>query len=177
MRKLLYAPWRHDYVTSGDEVAKHIDKTKVVGADCVFCQQFAQDNDEKNFIVKRFTHCAVLLNLYPYNAGHVMILPLEHKAQLHDLRHEVRAEIMEVLTTVMPVVERAMDAQGFNVGINLGIAGGGGIPSHLHVHVLPRWRGDTNFLETLSNTKVVSSALEQTYQKLKKAFDETFKTI
>jgi ATP adenylyltransferase len=77
----------------------------------------------------------------------------------------------------MPVVERAMDAQGFNVGINLGIAGGGGIPSHLHVHVLPRWRGDTNFLETLSNTKVVSSALEQTYQKLKKAFDETFKTI
>jgi ATP adenylyltransferase len=176
MRKLLYAPWRHDYVTKGSAGACPVDTTSKKSVDCVFCKQFAEDNDEQNFIVKRFMHCALILNRFPYNAGHMMILPFAHKAELHDLDVDVRSEIMEVLTTVMPVVEKSMEAQGFNVGINLGLAGGGGIPAHLHVHVLPRWRGDTNFLETIGNTKVVSSALEQTYQTLKKAFDEIVKT-
>lgn len=159
-------------MTKGSDANTPADRLKKTSADCVFCKQFAQDNDEQNFIIKRFAYCAVILNLYPYNAGHVMILPYEHKAELHDLDAQVRTEIMEVLTTVMPVVTKALDTQGFNVGINLGLAGGGGIPSHLHVHVLPRWRGDTNFLETIGNTKVISSDLAQTYKTLKKAFDE-----
>lgn len=165
--KRLYAPWRHDYVTG------MVDKggnTKLGAKSCVFCTQLAADDDDKYFIIKRFKQCFVMMNYYPYNVGHVMILPNEHKGELHELSASVRAEMMEALNASIGVIDKVVKAKGFNIGINLGVAGGGGIPSHLHIHVLPRWQGDTNFLETIGETKLVSADFVKTFKDLKKGF-------
>ncbi len=166
--KALYAPWRHDYVNR--KLPKPHQPLK---NDCIFCHQFAQNDDEKYYIIKRFTHTAVILNFYPYNAGHIMILPLEHQGDLSALSPQVRAELMEVTSLSMPIIEKALNAQGFNVGINVGAAGGGGIPHHLHIHVIPRWKGDTNFLETVAETKLISSDIDKVYQLLREGFAAT----
>ena len=164
--KKLYAPWRHDYINS---VARKKDKDDSQEA-CVFCRQLAENDDEKYYIVKRFSDCAVMMNYYPYNAGHVMVLPYDHKPNLLDLSSNQRTQIMEVINLCTIVIGQVLSPEGFNIGINLGIAGGGGLPAHLHVHVLPRWRGDTNFLETIGAVKIVSSDLDKTYQTLRTAF-------
>lgn len=163
--KLLYAPWRHDYVNGKVEKPQGPLKN-----DCIFCHQFAQDDDEKYFIIKRFTHTAIMLNFYPYNAGHIMILPFEHKGELPDLSPAIRTELMEVTSLSLPIITKALDAQGFNIGINLGAAGGGGIPQHLHIHVLPRWKGDTNFLEAFAETRLISSDMNNVYALLREGF-------
>jgi len=165
--KKLYAPWRHDYVTKPGKKDKSLNKDT-----CVFCQQFAEHNDEQYFIIRRFKHSAVIMNYYPYNVGHVMILPFEHRGNLTDLTPEVRAEMMEVTNLAIKVVGSVLNTEGFNIGINQGVAGGGGIPGHLHIHVLPRWLGDTNFLETIGQTKLISSDFTQTYKNLKSQFDQ-----
>lgn len=167
--KRIYAPWRNAYVTKAAGRTKA--EKLVTAADCVFCKQLAANEDEKYFILKRYKHCFVMMNFYPYNAGHLLILPYEHKANLHELSLEARGEIMEVINTALCVSEKALYNEGFNIGINLGSAGGGGIPSHLHVHTVPRWRGDTAFLEVLGETKLISNNLGEIYQDLKKAFD------
>ncbi len=163
----LYAPWRHDYVTA---MPKKKGKRSALKKDCVFCKQIAAKKDDEYFIVRRFKHCVVMMNYYPYNAGHIMILPLEHKANLHELSKVVRAEMMEAVSLCTAVMEPALTAEGFNVGVNLGSAGGGGLPSHVHIHVLPRWRGDTNFLETIGQTKLISANIVTTFKKLKQVF-------
>ena len=155
----IYAPWREKYIEERD-------KNK-----CVFCHQLEQNNDEKYFILGRFTHSFVILNLYPYNGGHLMVLPLKHKATLTDCSPEERAEIMENIAFSITALEKTLKPQGINVGINQGKAGGGGIPSHLHAHVLPRWEGDTNFMPLLCKTKAVSTDLKKLYKLLKKEFD------
>lgn len=162
---LLYAPWRHDYVNGN--IKKNSEPLK---NNCVFCHQFAQSDDKKYYIIKRFERTVVMLNYYPYNAGHIMVLPFEHKANLPDLDAQTRAELMEVTSASLPVIEKALDAQGFNIGINLGEAGGGGIPSHLHIHILPRWKGDTNFLESIGSARLISSDLDKTYELLHQGF-------
>jgi ATP adenylyltransferase len=168
--KRLYAPWRHDYVNkfhTPDKLNHNNTKDKKV---CVFCENFKDNHDEKHFIIKRFNSTVLMMNFYPYNVGHVMILPLEHKGELADLSLQTRTELMEILTLSMPILKEALNAQGFNVGINLGIAGGGGIPHHLHIHVLPRWLGDTNFLESIGQIKLLSSDFQKIYLKLKEKF-------
>jgi ATP adenylyltransferase len=166
--KRLYAPWRHDYVTKTSK-----SKTENASSqDCVFCTQFVSGDDNKAYIVKRFDHCVVMMNFYPYNIGHIMVLPYEHRPTLHDLTRETRTEMMEVVTLSMVVIGKIMKTEGFNVGINLGIAGGGGIPSHVHIHVLPRWRGDTNFLETIGHVKLLSTDFEQSFKDLKDGFSD-----
>ncbi len=162
----LYAPWRSDYVTG----TAHKEKKDKLKNDCVFCAAFTENNDEKNFILKRFKHCIVMLNLYPYNAGHLLILPIDHKGELHELSTEIRNELMETINLSINALTKVLKPQGFNVGLNLGIAGGGGIPSHLHFHILPRWNGDTNYLATLGEVKVVSSDLFKIYKDLKNEF-------
>lgn len=166
--KKLYAPWRHSYVTK--QVREKEKKT--LKNECVFCEQFTQENDEKYLILKRFEHTAVILNYYPYNAGHIMVLPLEHKAQLEDLDKAVRSELMEATTVSSKIVQDVMKCEGMNIGINIGKAGGGGIPSHLHIHILPRWTGDTNFLATLGKTTLVCSDFYTIYEDLKKPFEK-----
>lgn len=165
-KKLLYAPWRHDYVNKNNE---KIDKTTLKN-ECVFCHQLALNQDESFLIIKRFKNCFVMMNKYPYNIGHLMVLPNEHIADIRQLAPEVRAEIFDVASVSLTAVETALKAKGFNVGINMGIAGGGGIPSHLHVHILPRWVGDTNFLETIGNVKMLSSDVQTVYKMLKDEF-------
>lgn len=164
--KRMYAPWRHDYVTGK---ARNPASNEIKNA-CVFCHQLSKNDDDKYFIIKRFTHCAVVMNYYPYNAGHLLILTYKHVGFLKDLTPFERAEIMEVANASVTVLEEVMKARGFNVGINMGAAAQGSIPDHLHMHVLPRWQGDTSFLETLTETTVISSDLFKTFAQLKEYF-------
>lgn len=165
--KKIYAPWRHDYVTKKNKAPSN---PQLHTNDCVFCHKFSEQADQKNLVVRRFKYCAVVMNYYPYNAGHIMVLPLEHKSSLEMLGTATRSEMMEAVTHCIVILEKTMNCDGHNVGINLGIAGGGGIPSHLHIHVLPRWKGDTSFLATTATTNIICSDFGQTYQTLHKAF-------
>ena len=166
-RDFLYAPWRHDYINKN---RKEKDKLKKVKNDCVFCHQLELDQDEEYLILERFKHCFVMMNMFPYNVGHLMVLPNNHKADLRDVDKKTRAEIFDVVAKTTTILEKVLNAKGFNVGINMGIAGGGGIPAHLHVHVLPRWIGDTNFCETIGNVKVLSSDIKKVYKMLRAEF-------
>jgi len=162
----LYCPWRETYSSSVSGT-----KRENVSADeCAFCTKCKQSDDTKNFIVKRFPHCAVLLNLYPYNAGHLLVIPYRHAACLSELSEDERNELMAVLTLTIDIAKQTLEAQGINIGLNLGRAAGAGIPSHLHFHVLPRWVGDTNFMPLLAQTKTVSFDLHNMHEKLHKAF-------
>lgn len=164
--KKIYAPWRSKYTTNTARTKNENAKDK----ECVFCKQFKQKKDTQHFILKRTKHNAIMLNLYPYNAGHLLIMPLSHTATLDKLSKTARTELMELLSESAQVVKKIVGAEGVNIGLNLGKAAGAGIPSHLHFHVLPRWVGDTNFLPTLSDTKQVSFDLKKIYTQLKKGF-------
>jgi len=166
MLKNLYAPWRTEY-------AIETDKAKNEGAtekECTFCSIINQNNDEKHFIFRRFTFNYVMLNLYPYNAGHLLIIPFAHTDSLELVRKEARAELMELASASTQIIKNTLNAHGINLGLNLGKAAGAGIPSHVHMHVLPRWIGDTNFLPTLAETKQISVDLYKIYNELKPAF-------
>jgi len=163
----LYAPWREKYVTGMTGKSSTKNKTP---KECVFCKQILSKDDQEHRVVKRFASCIIMMNAYPYNVGHLLILPNEHKANLDELSSAVRAEMMEALNIAISIMGKIMNAEGFNIGINLGVAGGGGIPSHLHIHVLPRWRGDTNFLEAIGATKLISSDINNVYKQLKQGF-------
>lgn len=166
--KLLYCPWRSEYTT---DVA-HTKNENATQDECVFCIQFGQKKDPQYFILRRFGHHAVMLNLYPYNAGHLLILPLNHVANLYELSKEARIEMTELIMHSTRILKHSLDAHGFNIGLNLGKAAGAGIPSHLHYHVLPRYVGDTNFLPTLAHTKQIAFDLNEFYKKLKPEFDQ-----
>ncbi len=162
--EILYAPWREDYAaTIGQEKKGQED----AGSDiCVFCNVQAHPNDEEVFLLHRYTHCFVILNRYPYNPGHLLIIPYVHKKNLFDLSDEARIEIINVLNFCTQILQKEMKCEGLNVGLNMGKAAGAGIPSHLHMHVLPRWLGDTNFLPTLAGVKTISTDLPTLYKKL-----------
>ena len=158
----LYAPWRTNYVKNLDE------KREKNKNDCVFCQAFSEDADEKHWILKRFSTCALMLNKYPYNPGHLLILPFDHKPDLISVDKTTRIEMTEVMTESIEMLKRIIKPEAFNTGLNLGSASGGGIPSHLHYHILPRWNGDSNFLPLLADTKVISVDLQKVFNELKK---------
>jgi ATP adenylyltransferase len=165
--KNLYAPWRSPYAGA---LTKTKQEKKTKSGECVFCMQPQEKRDEKNFIIKRYKYCYAVLNKYPYNAGHLMVIPFAHVKDLQSLEQEARHEIMEVVNTCIQIVYDELKCQGVNVGLNLGNASGAGIPSHIHMHILPRLEGDTNFLPTLANTKVISFDLKEIYELLKPAF-------
>lgn len=165
--RILYAPWRSMYAARIDEGKQ----AHLPAHSCDFCAQVKKSNDAEFFILRRFTHCFAILNKYPYNAGHLMILPFAHVASLAELPKEARTEIMQAITESISIVEKILKPEGVNMGLNIGKASGAGIPSHIHFHVLPRWAGDTNFLPTLVNTKVVSFDLREIYEKLKPEFE------
>jgi ATP adenylyltransferase len=155
----LWSPWRMEYVsTSGG------------GDGCVFCDHLAEDDDEKAHILYRGPRAFVILNAFPYNTGHLMVAPLRHVAELDDLDREERGELMELASSATKVIRDAMGAHGFNVGLNLGQAAGAGIPGHLHLHVVPRWGGDTNFMPVVGETRVLPEMIEQTDAKLRPGF-------
>ena len=154
----LYAPWRAAYVKE--------EKNNL--QECPFCAAAQSDDDAAHMVLARNEHVLVLLNKYPYNTGHLLIIPLNHVAQLSDLSPEVRASIMEATAEWSQIVQRELNCQGFNIGLNIGKISGGSIPDHLHMHVLPRWQGDTNFLVTLAETKLISFSLSDLYHALMK---------
>lgn len=160
--KHLYAPWRSSYT----EKTARTKQENIPETACVFCTQLAENNDEKNFIVKRFKYNFILLNRYPYNAGHLLILPFQHINRLDKLSENARSELMELTNITVQAAEKAFNAEGINIGLNLGKASGAGIPSHLHMHVLPRWIGDTNFMPTIAGTKAISFDLDEIYKKI-----------
>lgn len=165
---ILYAPWRDKYVTGTKENQESSQKNS-----CVFCQKFSDhEQGKQEFVLKKTEHLYVILNLYPYNGGHLLILPKEHVANLQDLPQQVRAEFMELMNASIEIVKNVLKAQGVNVGFNLGSAAGAGIPSHLHCHIVPRWSGDTSFITVISNTKNVSVDLAKIYHDLKPAFEK-----
>ena len=137
---------------------------------CIFCDHLGAGDDEKAHILHRGQHAFVLLNAYPYNTGHLMVAPLSHVGDVTDLSEAERAELFELTCRSVEIVRSAMGAEGFNTGMNLGAAGGAGIPGHLHMHIVPRWNGDTNFMPVTGNTKVLPEMLADTYAKLKPAF-------
>lgn len=167
--KRLYTPWRSSYASN----VQNFKDPSASSDECVFCSISRSNNDEKNHVLARYDHSYVVMNKFPYNAGHLLIIPFNHISSLEELPFQARVEIMELTTISIKALQDIVNAQGVNVGINLGRAAGAGIPSHLHVHALPRWQGDTNFLPALANVKTISFDINEIYHKLKPFFDST----
>jgi ATP adenylyltransferase len=157
----IWAPWRLEYVA---------DAAKDIEEDCIFCAKPAQGDDEANLIVHRGELCFVLLNLFPYTNGHLMIAPFQHLARLQDLAPATVAEMMDLAQRAMNRLEQVYEPHGYNVGFNQGRVAGAGFEHHIHMHVVPRWGGDTNFMPVIADTKVMPQSLEQSYETLKDAF-------
>lgn len=137
---------------------------------CLFCTRIKRDQDREDLILDRGPNAFAILNKYPYNNGHLMVVPYQHTDNMDDLNPETAAELISYLARWSAVLEAAMKAQGFNIGVNLGEAAGAGIKEHLHFHLVPRWTGDTNFMPALAETKVIPDTLENTYDILTKAW-------
>lgn len=131
------------------------------------------EHDAENLVVARRTHCFVIMNRYPYNAGHLMVVPNREVAELAALTAEERFDLMNTLCEAEAVLKRVFKPDGMNIGMNLGREAGAGVPNHLHIHLVPRWNGDTNFMPVLADVKVVSESLAETQQRLKLAFAES----
>jgi ATP adenylyltransferase len=154
----LWAPWRIDYIKGHKP------------AECIFCACSAPENDEANLVVHRSARCFVILNRYPYNNGHLMVVPFVHVPTIELLGPETLAELMTVTRISLAVLREAMHPGGFNIGINQGEAAGAGVADHVHQHVVPRWAGDTNFMPVLSETRVMPQSLESVYTMLVRGF-------
>ncbi|MBD3288626.1 HIT domain-containing protein [candidate division KSB1 bacterium] len=155
----LWAPWRIEYIVRKKE-----------NDDCIFCKKPEEDADQKNLILFRGEHCYVIMNYYPYNNGHLMVVPYQHTSKMTDLTTEGSMEMMSLLSRCVTVLEKTMMPNGFNIGMNLGKIAGAGVKDHLHFHVVPRWNGDINFMPVTGHTKVIPEALEETWKKLKQGF-------
>lgn len=159
----LWAGWRSTYVSDFGSTSSDDDG-------CVFCRILAHGDDREALVVRRFEGCAVVLNAYPYGSGHFMVVPLRHVGQLEELDDHEARELWTVVTDGVRAVKAAYSPGGVNVGANLGQAAGAGVPSHLHVHVLPRWDGDTNFMTSVAETRVLPEPLSVTYDKVTTAW-------
>ncbi len=135
-------------------------------AGCVFCHKLTADDDGPNHVLYRAQHNAILLNTYPYNSGHLMVVPYAHVASLVELPQEARAEMMELTAIATRALEKAFHCDGLNVGMNIGEAAGAGISEHVHLHIVPRWKGDTNFMSTLAGTRIVPQSLDDSFDLL-----------
>ena len=155
--KKIWAPWRMTYVR----------RQKKGG--CLFCQISGQKRDEENLILHGGKYTFVVMNRFPYNNGHLMVVPRRHCTVLESLETQETAELFHLLKLSIRVLARNLSPDGYNIGINLGKAAGAGM-KHLHIHVVPRWSGDSNFMPVLSDTKVIPELVEQTYRKLRLAF-------
>jgi ATP adenylyltransferase len=160
----LYTPWRFDYIkgASGEKTG--------FGDTCVFCALAARGDDEGSFILHRARLNFVVLNIYPYTSGHLMIVPFEHTAAFATLDKETSDELMDLAKRAQAILEEAYSPHGFNLGMNLGHAAGAGVTDHLHLHVLPRWSGDANFMTTVGETRVIPEDIRATYERLRGRF-------
>mgnify|MGYP001430100343 CR=1 FL=1 len=160
--KKLWAPWRMKYITGA------ADKNQ---RGCIFCNKPAGKADQRNYILYRGQKAFVIMNIFPYNNGHLMIAPYRHVGDFPALNDAELLDIMQLAQACQKAMSAVMKPQGYNLGFNLGRVAGAGIEDHVHLHLVPRWNGDTNFMPVLADTKVVSEALEDTYKKLKRELD------
>lgn len=160
----MYAPWRMAYIEQ-----PHQPQDNSTG--CVFCDAAASTNDVANLIVHRGASAFVLLNKFPYNNGHLMVVPYQHTANLNDLNDAAMLELLTLAKTAQAALAEAMHPEGYNLGMNLGKSAGAGIADHLHLHVVPRWNGDTNFMPVLTDVKVMPDSLEHTCLLLRDAWE------
>jgi ATP adenylyltransferase len=155
----LWSPWRMEYIL-----------TPKSDDGCIFCNGLKQPDGTDNLIIFRGTKAFVMLNRYPYTSGHLMVVPYEHQASLDLLESGSRTDIMDLSARALQVLESLYKPQGFNLGMNIGGAAGAGILDHVHLHVVPRWVGDTNFMSSISQTRVLPELLEETYRRVREAW-------
>lgn len=162
-RETLWAPWRIEYVLQ--------EKPE----DCIFCTKSSLGvDDRKELVLSRGKYSFAIMNLYPYNNAHLMISPYQHTADIADLDDVVHLEIVRSMQAWMEVLERSMNPDGFNTGANFGRVAGAGVEDHYHLHIVPRWSGDTNFMPVLGHTKVLVEGLEETWERLTAAYEGMF---
>lgn len=142
------------------------------GGGCIFCEKIKAGDDTAAHVLARGQHCFVTLNLYPYNNGHLMLVPYQHTGDLLELEQPVLDELMALTRQAVAILRAAYNPEGFNIGINQGAAAGAGIAEHLHQHIVPRWGGDTNFMTTVGETRVIPEWIDDTYRDLKRIWDE-----
>jgi ATP adenylyltransferase len=160
----LWSPWRYDYMASAGK------NVGVTPASCIFCVGEDQTEDINRLILHRASHNFVILNLFPYTSGHLMIVPYEHLNSVVHASHEQTAEMMDLSKRAIAALSEIYRPEGFNVGMNLGHVAGAGIRDHFHLHVVPRWAGDSNFMTVIGETRVLPEALGTTFQRLKASF-------
>ncbi len=158
--KHMWAAWRMKYINKSD---------KVDG--CVFCNALAKTDGPENLVLMRGKFAFVILNKFPYTSGHIMVAPLTHAATLDELDPATRAELMELVSQFSGVLRKTYRPQGFNIGINMGEAAGAGVPGHIHIHIVPRWNGDTNFMSALAEVRILPEELEQSYERIHTAWE------
>jgi len=163
---VLWAPWRLKYILSTSTKKSE---------ECLFCRVIREDNDAKNYVVYRGKLSYIILNAFPYNPGHLMVVPYKHVPTLELLDYNEGLEIFQLTQLSLRALREVYNPDGFNIGVNIGRVAGAGIEAHVHIHIVPRWNGDTNFMPVIGNVKVIPEALEDTYTKLKKAIEKVMK--
>lgn len=157
--KQLWAPWRMPYLDQPQPEPG-----------CLFCRVATEDQDERHSVVYRAARCLVMLNLYPYNSGHVMVVPYQHTGTLAELEPAIGADVFATSQIAVRALQEVLHPDGFNLGINQGQVAGAGIADHIHLHIVPRWSGDTNFMPVLADAKVMPELLSATAARLRPAF-------
>jgi ATP adenylyltransferase len=158
--KHIWSPWRMKYIENNE---------KEEG--CVFCNALTKEDSKENLIAFRGERAFVILNLYPYTSGHLMVVPFKHIATFEELDPATRAEMMELTSQSTTVLRKIYQPQAFNVGANIGEAAGAGVPGHVHIHIVPRWGADTNFMSVLGDTRVLPESIQDTYKRVRKGFE------
>ena len=163
--KNLWSPWRSNYIESF--------KTEQSGGNCIFCEALEKDiSDMSNLVIRKAKNTIIIMNLYPYNNGHLMIVPKRHIGSIEQITPEESHELMDEIVLAEKVLQKVYLPQGFNIGANLGRAGGAGIEEHIHFHIVPRWNGDTNFMPAIGEVKVISQDLAETKKRLLVGYKE-----
>ena len=155
--KQIWAPWRMEYIR------------KVKERGCFLCDIFQSTDDRNNLVLKRGEYCGLVMNRYPYNNGHIMAMPYRHVNCLEDMNEKEHTELMELASLACTVLRKTIHPDGFNLGMNVGAAAGAGMKDHIHMHIVPRWEGDTNFMPVISEIKVIPQSLFELWEQLHKA--------
>ncbi|MEN6521916.1 MAG: HIT domain-containing protein [Armatimonadota bacterium] len=156
----IWAPWRVQYIMAEKEDG------------CIFCDKPKQNKDKENYILHRGEHALIMLNAYPYNNGHLMVAPYRHVADISDLTDDELLSIMHLVSLGKQALAKTFSPDGYNIGINMGKTAGAGIADHIHVHIVPRWNGDTNFMPVIADTKVMPQALSHTFDQISEAISK-----
>ncbi len=159
----LWSPWRMEYIKKAGETG------------CIFCSKPRERRDRSNLILARSRYCFMMLNLYPYNSGHLMVAPYRHVGGLERMGDQEALDMFRLARAAVEALSRSYAPSGYNLGINIGRSSGAGIPGHIHLHIVPRWVGDTNFMPVLADTKVLPESLESCYEKIYAALPERLK--